>query len=217
MAAFLLFASNLWIETTSIEKHFIFITVLTLFFCLLCSCVLERRFFKIMIKLWLLGSIIYLCFAIPRIYLGGTLTPYLNLHSLQARWLYSLLLPLLLLGTFSSGLTFMSITSPTEFLSYGPIGMKIALLFRALQHAMQTLQETKIALMMQNQWPEEGKGLIRLRETWMCIKYSPLLVSTTLRNIILYWFPWGYLCFNQLQKKINNEKILQRENDNAEY
>ncbi|HCU05170.1 MAG TPA: hypothetical protein DIC51_02490 [Coxiellaceae bacterium] len=205
IAAGLLWASNLWIRVDSIDVHFLFMLGMAACFAGLSYLILDRQTFSLMLKLWSIGTIVYFLIAIPRIYMGGTLTPYVVLTHISDRWVYSLLLPLVLLGTFSAGLIFMQVTSPIEFLDWGNIGLKIALLFRVLQHAMQSLQDVKIVLMMQDRWPEESGRWICLRDTYKRIKGSILLVHIVFRHIILYWFPWGWLCFHRLQQRIGAE------------
>ena len=209
IAAGLLWASNLWIRADSIEIHFLFMMGVTVCFTGLSHSILDRQTFALMLKLWSIGTIVYFLIAIPRIYMGGILTPYIVLTHISDRWLYSLLLPLVLLGTFSVGLIFMQVTSPIEFLAWGDFGLKIALLFRVLQHAMQSLQEVKIVLMMQDRWPEEQSQWICWGGTYKRIKCSILLVHIVFRNVLLYWFPWGCLCFRRLaelkiKKGVNN-------------
>jgi hypothetical protein len=77
---------------------------------------------------------------------------------------------------------------------------------RSLQHSAQIFNDTKIALMLQNQWPEESSSIFNLRTSWLTIKSSPLLVRTALRNIILYWFPWGWLCLKKNVELLTNNQ-----------
>lgn len=201
LTACILFISNIFATTYSLSLHFILMAIIISFFVSVAYLTLELATFKSMLKLWLLGTLVYACFAIPRIYLAGSLSPYYSLQSISDRWLYSFLLPIILLGTLSVGLIFVRITSPLEFLRWGKVGLGITLLLRALQHSVQIFSETRIALMMQNQWPEEKSNFYSLSSTWQVIKFSPLLIRTAIRNLILYWFPWGWICFNQLRNK----------------
>lgn len=202
MMAVLLFLPNLLLKQIQLTIYFGFYTVIIVILIGWAFVIVGKKKFITTLKIWGLGIVIYLFFAIPRIYLAGALTPYFNLVSITDRWLYSLLLPLLLLGTLMVGMIFCNITAPSEFLPWRYCGVKITLLMRALQHAIQICSETKVALMLQNKWPDTN-SIFNLRNTWLIIRASPLLVSITLRNIILYWFPWGWLCW---KKKIN--KIL---------
>lgn len=195
--AFILFFSALLV-TNALEVYFAFILTFVLILATLCWFTVGRKSFMTVLGFWAFGSLIYLLIAVPRIYSGASLSPYLDLKIIKDRWLYTLAYPIRLLGTFSTGLVFIRITSPVEFLRWGSFGLKIALLFRAIQYATQAFNETRLALLMQDKWPEEQQGFIRFREAWLTIKYGPLLVGTTLRNIIL-WFPWAWLCFNKLQ------------------
>jgi len=198
-----LLCSNLLVSAHQLDIYFIGLVTVVSLFMIGSYRVLGPKTFKNMFSLWIVGFVIYLCFAIPRIYWGGMLSPYFILPGIYERWCYSLLFPVILLGTFTVGLTFLKITSPIEFLRWGNFGFKVALSLRALQHALQIFQDTKTALLMRNEWPEEGKGVFRFRETWLVIKYSPLLLRTSLRNIILFWFPWGWLCVVKLQKMLS--------------
>jgi hypothetical protein len=195
--ALLLFLPNLLFYYISLKFYYGFYAFFIAMLAGFGFVVIGKKSFIAMLKLWAIGVVIYLLFAIPRIYLSVSLSPYFNFTSLTDRWLYSLLLPLILLGTFTASLIFIQIISPTEFLKWGRHGLEITLLMRALQHSAQVFNETKIALMLQNQWPDGGSSVFNLRASWLIIKSSPLLVSTALRNIILYWFPWGWLCFKK--------------------
>jgi len=203
--AMLLLFSGFIISTANLQMYFfslmLFVIILTLF----CYLIIGKRSFKPVIALWFLGTVIYLLIAVFRIYHGGTLSPYLHLQSISERWLYSLILPLITLGTFSIGLIFINIISPIEFLIWGKFGLKIVLLLRALQHSIQIFQETKKALMMQNKWSEESNKIVSIKGTFLAIKYSPLLIKTSFRNILLFWYPWGWLCFNVMHKNLSNK------------
>ena len=198
--ALLLLLPNFLLKQVQLTVYFSFYTTTIVMLTGWAFIIIGKKKFITTLKIWGLGVIIYLLFAIPRIYFAGTLTPYFNLVSITDRWLYSLLLPLLLLGTFMVGLIFCNITAPSEFLLWRYCGLKITLLMRASQHAMQVCNETKVALMLQNKWPDTNASIFNLCNTWLIIRTSPLLVSITFRNIILYWFPWGWLCW---KKKIN--------------
>ena len=169
----------------------------------LCYLIIYKEF-KFIIYLWLIGSIIYLLITIPYIYTQHSICPYLKLDNMVDRWLYILAYPIRILGLFSVGLIFISIVSPIGFLKYGKFGYWLALLFRVIELAIQQIHETRIALLMQNNWPEEHKGLIRLNEAYLIIKNSPKLIITMLRNMIV-WFPWAWLCFNRLKTNVKGD------------
>lgn len=193
-----LFGSHLLVGAQNLDLYFIGLASMVLGLVWLGYWVLGKKALKSTVILWGVGVVIYLCFAIPRIYSGGMLTPYFTLISIDERWFYSLLFPVILLGTFIVGLIFMRITSPLEFLRWGDFGFKLALIFRALQHSIQIFQSTKTALTMRGEWPDEnGVGA-----TWLAFKSSPLLIGASIRNIILFWFPWGWLSVIRLQEKL---------------
>lgn len=202
-----LFGSNLLVKPQNLDIYFIGLTVIVILLVLCGRPIVGKKTLKNLIIFWGIGIGIYALFAIPRIYGGGILTPYFTLTNIYERWFYSLLFPVILLGTFVTGLIFMKITSPIEFLRWGNFGFKLALLFRAFQHSIQILQDTKTALLMRGEWPEENRE-VSWRKTWLFIKYSPRLICTSLRNIILFWFPWGWLCVVKLQRKISTPRAL---------
>ena len=204
----LLFGSNLLVSAAHLDIYFAGLVGAVAALLVVGYFILGKRSLKNMLGLWAIGTVIYLLFAIVRIYSGGALSPYFALVNTYERWFYSLLFQVILLGTFTVGLIFMEITSPIEFLRWGRLGLKIALLFRAFEQAMQILQDTKMALLMRGEWPEEGNDIISLRKTWLVIKCSPLLIRTGLRNIILFWFPWGWLCVVKLQKLMQQRKCM---------
>ena len=202
----ILFFSGLFINEEYLLQYFLMIAFFVMILSFFCYLILGKRYFSSMIHIWLFGSLVYLLIAVFRIYSGGQLSLYIHLNTITNRWLYSLILPIITLGTFSLGLIFMRIISPIEFLSWGRFGFKIVLLLRALQHSIQVFQETKKALMMQNKWPEESNKIISISGTFLVIKYAPLLIRTSFRNIVLFWYPWGWLCFNMLHDNFSKEK-----------
>lgn len=197
-----LFGSHLLVSAQHLDLYFVGLVSVIAALVWLGYLVLSKKVLKNTVILWGVGVVIYLLFAIPRIYYGGMLTPYFNLTSIYERWFYSLLFPAILLGSFIVGLIFMRITSPLEFLRWGDFGFKLALIFRALQHSMQVFQSTKTALMMRGEWPDE-QGVDAM---WLAFKSSPLLIGASIRNIILFWFPWGWLSVLKLQQTIDARK-----------
>lgn len=204
--AITLFGSNLLVKPQNLDIYFIGLAGIVILLVLCSRPIVGKKTLKNVLIFWGIGIGIYLLFAVPRIYGSGLLTPYFTLTSIYERWFYSLLFPVILLGTFVTGLVFIKITSPLEFLRWGNFGFKLALLFRAFQHSIQIFQDTKIALLMRGEWPEEQNEIIGWQKIWLFIKYSPRLICTSLRNIILFWFPWGWLCVVKLQKKMPVEK-----------
>lgn len=157
-----------------------------------------KKEFRSVILFWLIGTFIYLIFTIPLIYTQFDISPHLKLDNIIDRWLYTIALPIRLLGLFSGGLIFIRIISPIEFLRWKNFGYIIALLFRVIEQAKQKIHETRIALLMQNNWPEESGNLNRFRVASLIIKSSPKLIITTIRNMIV-WFPWAWLCFKRFK------------------
>jgi hypothetical protein len=194
-----------FVTEKALPIYFAFLLCFVIAMGFLARFTLGRETFLFTVKLWGIGSVIYLCIAIPYTLSGGTLSPYMELHNSLNRWLYSLLLPVRLLGVFFTGLTFFEITSPTEFLNFGTLGLWITFLFRSIEYAKQTFRETMDALRMQGEWPEEGKGFIRFREGWLTIRRGSTLAIVTFRNIIL-WFPWAWLNFNRMQRNLKGGK-----------
>lgn len=190
-----------FITESKLTTYFIFLLVIIILMGFVCYIVTGQRTFWFTVKLWAIGSVIYLAVAIPYTYSGASLSPYMKLDNNVNRYLYSFFLPLRLLGIYFVGLTFLEVTSPTEFLKFGTVGFWIAFLFRIIEYAKQSFREAIIALRIQGEWPEESKGLIRFREAWLTIRRGPTLVIVTFRNIIL-WFPQAWLCFNRMQNNL---------------
>src|SRR3989304_7244862 len=192
-----------FISESKLAMYFIFLLIIILLIRCVCYIVTGKRTFWFTIKLWIIGSVIYLAVVIPYTLSGGLLSPYMKLDDNFNRYLYSFFLPLRLLGIYFIGLTFLEITSPTEFLKFGTVGQWIAFLFRIIEYARQTFRESIISFRMQGEWPEEGKGIIRFREAWLTIRQGPKLAIVTFRNIII-WFPKAWLYFNKLQNNMRN-------------
>ncbi len=184
-----------------LQSYFWFLVAFVLLLSSCCILVIGPKAFRAVLVLWLIGTAIYFLFAVPRIYSGEPLSPSINPQDEIGRWIYSIATPLRLLGTFAIGLTIASVISPTEFLKWRRVGPWIALLFRSVQFSIQSFQDTRLALLMQNQWPDKGNGLIRPRESWLTVRYGPTLVFTTIRNVLL-WYPWAWVSFNKLQYKL---------------
>lgn len=155
------------------------------------------------LSFWPLGVIFYalVCFLVIRSH--ASLAPGVSFTSDTDRWIYSLTFPVRVLGAFSASFIFCSVTSPTEFLRWGKPGLAIAFLMRGIELTRQNILETQEALSMQGQWPTTG-GFLRPRSAFLATRNSPLLVSTTLRNVIL-WAPWAWLCYNKISTSFKGD------------
>ena len=191
----IIFVANSLLAVVPMPVYFLLFSSFILLLLWLAYFVLEKRTLRYIFKMWGLGGLIYLIIAIPRVYSGGMLTPYFVFTALGERWLYTLLLPQIVLAMLLLGLIFIRITSPVEFLRWRIIGPHIALLFRVLQQTEQVFYETKMALLMQNKWPEDKDKLFSFHDICLKLRYAPQLVAIVLRNIILYWLPWGWIYY----------------------
>lgn len=153
--------------------------------------------------LWPLGVLFYalVCFFLIRSH--ASLAPGVSFTSDADRWIYSLTFPVRVLGAISASFIFCSVTSPTEFLRWGKPGLAIAFLMRGIELTRQNILETQEALSMQGQWPTSG-GFFQPRSTLLATRNSPLMVSTTLRNVIL-WAPWAWLCYNKISTSFKGD------------
>jgi len=203
--AILFFPLFFFINETQLVGYSCFLLSLFIIMTILARLIIGQKSFWATIKLWTIGSIIYLFFAIPYTLAGLTLCPSLVLCEDVSRWLFVLGLPLRLLAIFFVGLTFIEITSPVEFLRFGIPGLYLAFLFRIIGYTKRALWETIDALRMQGKWPEEGKAIIRFREAWLKIKHAPMLASVTFRNIICWFLPWAWLSFNIMHKNLKGD------------
>jgi hypothetical protein len=190
-----------FVSENKLTIYFAFLLAVIILMGCICYVITGKRTFWFTMKLWAIGTVIYLLIVIPYTFSGGSLSPYIKLHNNFNRYLYSFFLPLRLLGIYFIGLTFLEITSPTEFLKFGTVGQWITFLFRIIEFARQTFRESIISLRMQGEWPDEGRGIVRFREAWLTIKKGPTLAIVTFRNIII-WFPKAWLYFNKLQNNM---------------
>jgi hypothetical protein len=174
-----------------------------LFTAFLFRSVSTRRMFRSTLWLWASGSAVYLVIAAVLILRGVQPLPYRTMDMPQLL-LYYLSYPLRVLGIFFVGLIFTAVTSPTEFLRWGEVGLKIALAYRAFEYAVQSLDQTRQALLIQGEWPDPADrgGFGKLART---IRSVPLLITTMFRNIIL-WYPWAYICYTNLSSTILERK-----------
>jgi hypothetical protein len=174
--------------------------ILLIVFGILFRVVTGKKIFKVTMLLWATGSIIYMFIAFILIFRGIQPLPYMQMGYFQLV-LYYVSYPLRILGIFFTGLIFAGITSPAEFLRWGETGLRIALIFRAFEYSVNSLEEIRKALIMQGEWPETYGNDTYGRKIRMLVKGAPILVSTIFRNIIL-WFPWAWICYTNLRKEV---------------
>lgn len=167
--------------------------------------VVGRRLFRFTMGMWVVGYIAYLVFMIPYTLTDFPISPFMVLDDSFSRWLYVLGYPFRILGTFFTGSIFIGISSPVEFLRFGAAGLYIAFLFRTVEYTKEILWENIDALHMQGKWPEESRGILRFREAWLKIKYSPILIGITFRNIVCWALPWAWLSFTRIQRSLKGE------------
>lgn len=167
---------------------------------LLFRMVTGKRAFRITMMLWAGGSIIYMIIAAVLILRDVQPIPYIHLERMHLI-LYYLSYPLRVLGIFFIGLIFAGVTSPAEFLHWGELGMRIALLYRAFEFSVLSISDIRKALILQGEWPERSGGFGTGRYIALFVKGTPLLVATIFRNIIL-WFPWAWICYTELREEI---------------
>jgi len=163
-----------------------------------------KRAFRITMLLWAGGSIIYMIIAAVLILRDVQPIPYMHLERVHLI-LYYLSYPLRVLGIFFIGLIFAGVTSPAEFLQWGALGMRIALLYRAFEFSVLSISDIRKALILQGEWPERSGGHRAGQNIGMFVKGTPVLVATIFRNIIL-WFPWAWICYTDLREEIKGRK-----------
>ena len=156
--------------------------------------------FWLTLRLWVIGTVIYLAIAIPLTLNGVEPTPWIRLDDTTQRLLYSVLYPVRILGIFFVGLVFLSITSPTEFFIFGRVGLYVALLLRSIEvsklNVVQTLESFKILGM----WPDRVHSIGRTKALSMRVRSCPLIIIVTLRNLA-NWMPWAWVHFKRLEER----------------
>ena len=163
-----------------------------------------KKAFKVIMLLWAGGSIIYMIIAVFLIIKNIQPLPYLEMDRLDMT-LYYASYPLRVLGIFFTGLIFSSITSPVEFLGWGDFGLKVALVYRSFEYSANSFETNLKALIVQGEWPDFSKEGKNFRGSFLVLKYAPILVATTFRNLIL-WFPWAWICYNTLKRDIEKRR-----------
>lgn len=163
-----------------------------------------KRTFRITMLLWAGGSIIYMVIAAVLIVRDVQPIPYMHLDRIHLI-LYYLSYPLRVLGIFFTGLIFAGVTSPAEFLRWGELGMRIALLYRAFEFSVLSIEDIRKALILQGEWPEAAGGYRVGQNIGMFVRGAPVLVAIIFRNIIL-WFPWAWICYTNLRGEINGSQ-----------
>jgi hypothetical protein len=163
-----------------------------------------KRTFRIIMLLWAGGSIIYMVIAAVLIVRDVQPIPYMYLNRIHLI-LYYLSYPLRVLGIFFTGLIFVGETSPAEFLRWGELGIRIALLYRAFEFSILSITDIRKALILQGEWPERAGGYRTGQNIGIFVRGAPILVATIFRNIIL-WFPWAWICYTNLRKEIKGSQ-----------
>jgi hypothetical protein len=174
---------------------------LLLSFGVLFRMVTGRQTFRITMLLWAGGSLIYLLIAAVLILRNVQPLPYMVMSRAQLV-LYYLSYPLRVLGIFFTGLVFAGITSPADFLHWGEVGLRIALIYRAFEYSVISLGEVRRALVLQGEWPERRGGQRTGRKIGLFLRGAPVLVAMIFRNIIL-WFPWAWMCYAKLKRELS--------------
>jgi len=174
--------------------------ILLLVFGLLFRMVTNRKTFRITLWLWVTGSILYILVAIFFVIKGMQPLPYMHMERL-AMILYYFSYPFRILGIFFTGLTFVEITSPVEFIRWGKAGLSLALAYRAFEYSIASFNENRIALMIQGNWPDSADRVHKFRLFIQIVRYAPVLIATTFRNLIL-WSPWAWICYTSIKKDI---------------
>ncbi len=182
-----------------ISTYLVYFSLLIIF-GILFRVVTGKKTFKVTMLLWATGSIIYMFIAFILILRGIQPLPYMRMGYFQLI-LYYVSYPLRILGIFFTGLIFAGITSPAEFLRWGETGLRIALIFRAFEYSVNSLDEIRKALIMQGEWPETYGNETYGRKIRVLVMGAPILVSTIFRNIIL-WFPWAWICYTNLRREV---------------
>jgi len=185
------------------KSIYIIFFFLLLSFGLVFRIVSTKRVFRITLWLWASGAIIYIIIALFLILKNIQPLPYLKMDRFSLI-LYYLSYPLRVLGIFFTGLIFSNITSPVDFLGWGELGLKIALSYRAFEYSVSSFEENRVALLIQDKWPDFSVRNKGFKIVFMVIKYAPVLIATTFRNLIL-WFPWAWICYNNIRKEIINK------------
>ena len=198
--AFTLFFSNMLIPMALFKWYVLVLAVFVFFLAVGNLIIVGASEFRMTLFLGIMGTLVYMPFAIVNIYIGSSLAPGVSFDALSDRWFYILAYPLRVLGTLFAGLIFIRIVSPAQFVKWGRYGLLVALLLRTIEYAMDRIEETKMALAMQGKWPQEGTGLGRLREAWLKIRLGPTLIMVVVRNVFL-WSPWAVLCYLAIERE----------------
>jgi hypothetical protein len=180
--------------------------ILLLCFGVLFRIVIGRRTFRITMLLWAGGCVIYLCIAGVLILRSVQPLPYLEMGRAQLV-LYYLSYPFRVLGIFFTGLIFAGITSPADFLHWGEVGLRIALMYRAFEYAVISLGDVRRALVLQGEWPEPRRVQGAGRRIGLFFRGAPVMVTMIFRNIIL-WFPWAWICYAKLKRELEKGGAL---------
>ncbi|MBL7137044.1 MAG: hypothetical protein ISS81_10735 [Candidatus Marinimicrobia bacterium] len=205
IVASLFYISPLFVTESLMKPYFFILLFIVVLFASFCRIIIGKKLFKSIFWLWFIGAAIYLLISTIRIYNMSSLSPYQEYNHIFERWLYVVAHSIRLLGTFAVGLIFIKVTSPIEFLNWGKPGLYFALLLRATQYSTEKFNEVRIALLMQNKWPDDNGRIIQPKNAWLTIKYAPALVAVTFRNII-QWFPWAWIFFTKLHNKLKGVK-----------
>jgi len=156
----------------------------------------RRSEFRLLFVAWAVGSLIYFAIATVLVFSGTSLSPYMELKSLPARWLYTLSYPFRIITVLATGMLFFEFTSPLEFGRSSAAVRRAGLLFRAVEYAKEQLVDTVGAMAMLNRWPHVPAKIFRARQVWRMLRQSPEVVATVIRNILI-WSPWAWMIMSK--------------------
>ncbi|HOQ80217.1 MAG TPA: hypothetical protein PKZ69_04230 [Candidatus Cloacimonadota bacterium] len=186
---------------TYIAPYSIYLLSITLLLALLYYKVSSWKSLTFVLKLWLIGLVFYGIFALVFVLNNWNISPTIELTETKYTILYLLIYPIRVLAVFFSGLSFIEIVSPIEFLKYGRLGHQLCFLMRSFQVAKEQMMQNKKAMEMMGELPDTFKSF---KDYQIFVKKSPLIIALTIRNLMV-WLFWAAHQF-ELFKKGNNKK-----------
>ncbi len=151
----------------------------------------------LVLKLWLIGLVFYVLFSLVFILNSWDISPTIRLTETKNQLLYLMIYPVRVLAVFFTGLSFIEIISPVEFLKYGRAGYGFCYLLRSFQVSKEQMIQNKRAMEMMGQIPSEFKSV---KDYSLFIRKSPLIIALTIRNLMI-WLFWSSHIFEKFKKR----------------
>ncbi|HOD54707.1 MAG TPA: hypothetical protein PKJ08_09290 [Candidatus Cloacimonadota bacterium] len=180
-----------------IPAYSLFLIAITFILAFLYYRLSSWRSLVIVMKLWLIGLVFYALFSLVFILNDWNISPTIQITETKNQVLYLLIYPVRVLAVFFTGLSFIEVISPVEFLKYGRLGYHLCYLLRSFQVSKEQMIQNKRAMEMMGVIPDT---FTKAGDYKQFIRKSPLIIALTIRNLMI-WLFWSSHIFEKFKNK----------------